>query len=133
MADADARPTVLIVEDDDELRALMAYALEQEGYQAVTAAAGVEGLDKARAQHPDVILLDMMMAGLSGSDVLAMLQEHEETHNIPVIVVSAIVDRHAKRERIEGGADDYVTKPFDLDTLLFRILVALRRTQSPPP
>lgn len=126
MSDREA-PTVLIIEDDEELRAMIAYALTLEGYRTLSAAQGIEGLESARSLHPDVILLDMMMPGLSGADVLAELQEREDTRCIPVIICSAVADRATKKLRIEGGADDYLTKPFDLDDLLLRLLVALRR------
>ena len=116
---------VLIVEDDRSLREGLAMNLKASGYSVVTAADGDDGLRAAFDEAPDLIILDIMLPGMNGLEILAELRRHQsETH---VLILSA---RDQLPDKLEGfglGADDYVTKPFDLRELLARIDARLRR------
>jgi len=114
--------TILIVEDDIYISDMIASRLEKEGYHVVKAFSGTEALLLLSAQQPDLVLLDLMLPGLSGEEVLPKIQ------NIPVIVVSAKVDVNDKVKLLLNGAADYITKPFNLEELLARLIVQLRNT-----
>ncbi len=120
---------ILVVEDDQSLRQGLRRVLERAGYQVSTAVRGQEALKIIREQPPDLVLLDLMLPGLDGTFVLK--RARQEGFQSPVIIMSA---RDRVEDKIHGlhtGADDYVTKPFDLDELLARIAVRLRRTREP--
>lgn len=115
---------LLIVEDEADLLRRLAKTLRAEGYAVDTAADGEEGLDKAQDHDYDAILLDAMLPGLDGWEVLARLRNSKTT---PVLMLTAR-DASADRVRgLDGGADDYVTKPFDLPELLARVRALIRR------
>ncbi len=117
---------VLVIDDDNELCALMSEFLASHGYQVSTASDGAEGLEAALTERPDVVILDVMMPRLNGFDVLRRLRKQS---HLPVLMVSA---RTAPEDRIQGlnvGADDYLLKPFEVGELLARIRAVLRRTQ----
>lgn len=116
--------TILIVDDDVNIRNLVAEALEREGYAVQKAASGTEALRQIAQEKPDLVLLDLMLPGLSGEAVLPDIRD------IPVIVMSAKADVADKVGLLLGGAADYVTKPFDLQELLARITVQLRKSQQ---
>ena len=116
--------TVLVVDDEERLVALLDSYLTQQGFRVVTASNGVEALDVARRERPDLIVLDWMMPGLDG---LGFLTEHRQESETPIIVLTARVDDDDKVVGLELGADDYVTKPFGLRELLARIRAVLRR------
>jgi len=121
---------ILLVDDDDLLRRSLAFSLERAGYRVQTAANAVTALAMARAESPDLILLDIAMPNLNGLDALPKFRE---SMNIPVIFITA---RQRELDEILGlelGADDYITKPFDNDVLLARIRAVLRRAQPAPP
>lgn len=121
-------PLILVIEDEPDLRAGIKHNLELEGYRVETAADGKEGLRKAQGQRPTLILLDLMLPGMPGLEVLRHLRETgQET---PVIIVSAKGQDRDKVAGLELGADDYVTKPFGLSELAARIRAVLRRTQA---
>jgi len=123
---------VLVVEDERDIAALVAYHLTREGYQVRTAATGTEGLDAARKDRPDLVVLDLMLPGLSGFEVLQELRRRPQTADLPVVVLTA---RREEVDRIRGlelGADDYLTKPFSPQELILRVGAVLRRTQAPP-
>jgi len=122
---------ILVVEDERDIAALVAYHLTKEGYRVLTAGAGPEALETAAQERPDLIILDLMLPGLSGYDVLRELRRHPEIGDVPVVVLTA---RREEPDRIRGlelGADDYVTKPFSPQELVLRIGAVLRRAQSP--
>lgn len=125
---SDTRQKILIV--DDELDALIPLkrALEAEDYQVVEASGGMEAIEKTRSNHPDILLLDLMMPGMDGTEVCKVLKEDPLTSHIPIIMLTAKGEIEDKIEGIETGADDYVTKPFDLGELKARIKMILRRT-----
>ncbi len=121
-------PLILAIEDEPDLREGIKHNLELEGYRVETAADGKEGLRKARDLRPTLILLDLMLPGMSGLDVLRTLRETgQET---PIIIVSAKGQDRDKVTGLELGADDYLTKPFGLSELAARIRAVLRRTQA---
>ncbi len=120
--------TILIVEDDRALREGLALNLRIEGYEVLTASDGNEGVRMAFESRPDLIVLDIMMPGLTGLDILEALREQGE--RVPVLILSARDTTLNKVEGLKLGADDYLTKPFDLSELLARIEVMLRRQRA---
>jgi two-component system response regulator MprA len=123
--------TVLIVDDDQKLLKMLQRTLVYEGFDVVMAADGREALAVVSAEHPDVIILDWMLPGLNGLDVLqALREEHDDT---PILMLTA---RDAVEDRVEGlesGADDYLVKPFAPAELVARVHVLLRRKRSSQP
>lgn len=115
---------ILIVEDDLPIGNMLEELLEKEGYRVSRAYSGTEALLLLSTCRPDLILLDLMLPGLSGEEVLSKIQ------NIPVIVVSAKADVQDKVNLLLGGAVDYITKPFDTKELLARITVGLRHAST---
>lgn len=111
---------ILIIDDDIYIGNVIEEALIKEGYQVSRAYSGTESLYVLTASKPDLILLDLMLPGLSGEEVLPQIK------GIPVIVVSAKIDVDDKVDLLLGGAADYITKPFEMKELLARITVALR-------
>ena len=113
--------TILIVDDDVCIGDMLQEVLAKEGYRTARAYSGTEALLYLSRSRPDLILLDLMLPGLSGEELLPLIED------IPVIVISAKSETSDKVELLLGGADDYITKPFDTDELLARIAVQLRR------
>jgi DNA-binding response OmpR family regulator len=116
---------VLIVEDDPPLRLAMTKALKAAGYEVTTAKAGDEGLEMALANPPDVVLLDVMMPGMNGYEVLAALRKHDP--DLPIVMITAKGEEADKVRGLELGADEYVVKPVGLAELQARVGAALRR------
>ena len=123
-----SRGTILIVEDDRDIRAGLADALESDGYRAATAADGKQGLALARQQPFDLILLDIMMPGLSGYDVCREIRRRDAV--TPILMLTAKGGEVDKVVGLELGADDYITKPFGVRELLARVAAALRRRRA---
>jgi two-component system phosphate regulon response regulator PhoB len=122
---------VLVVDDEPDITALVAYHLAKAGYRVSTASNGTEALRAAADQRPDVVVLDLMLPGLSGLDVLQALRKQEETRDVGVILLTA---RREEADRIRGlslGADDYLTKPFSPQELTLRVAAILRRLAAP--
>ena len=122
---------VLVVEDERDIAALVAYHLTKEGYRVRTAEAGPEALLAIQAERPDLVLLDLMLPGFSGYEVLAELRRRPEVADVPVVVLTARRDEADRVKGLELGADDYVTKPFSPRELVLRVGAVLRRAQSP--
>ncbi len=121
------QPAILVVDDEPDLRDLLAFNLQRAGCEPLTAADGVEALRVVEQRLPDLVLLDQMMPRLSGTEVLARWRRDPRTARLPVIMLTA---RAAERDQVHGlaaGADDYVVKPFSLPVLMARIQAALRR------
>ncbi|HBG08280.1 MAG: DNA-binding response regulator [Geobacteraceae bacterium GWC2_58_44] len=119
--------TVLIIEDERDLADLLAFNLEKDGYKTVIAPDGIEGLDAAARVLPDLILLDLMLPGMLGTEVCKILKKSERTSRIPVIMLTAKGEEIDKVVGFEVGADDYVVKPFSTRELLLRVKAVLRR------
>ncbi|HET9514779.1 MAG TPA: response regulator [Gemmatimonadales bacterium] len=122
---------ILVVDDEPDITALVAYHLAKAGYRVTTAASGAEALRVARNERPDVVILDLMLPGVSGYDVLSELRSRDETRDVGVILLTA---RREETDRIRGltlGADDYLTKPFSPQELTLRVAAVLRRLQAP--
>jgi DNA-binding response OmpR family regulator len=117
---------VLVVDDEPDLVLLLEEHLTHEGYDVVTATTGMQAISSARESHPDIILLDVMMPGVSGFDVCNILQDFPETATIPIIFLTAVAETKRKVMGLNLGADDYITKPFDLRELAARVQAALR-------
>lgn len=118
--------TILVVEDDDELRDLLLTQLELEGYNVFTAHNGAVALTKVQTQKPDVILMDVLMPEMSGIEATRMLKEDENTRHIPVIMVTSEDTKEDMIKGLEAGAIDYITKPFFLPELKARVKAVLR-------
>ena len=112
---------VLLVDDDPVILKLLQVNFEMEGYTVMTAADGVEGLEKARSERPDIVLLDIMMPRMDGLQVTQALKGDESTKDIPIILLSAKAQASDIQAGRDMGADDYLTKPFDPLELLERV------------
>jgi two-component system, OmpR family, phosphate regulon response regulator PhoB len=126
-ATAKGSQRILVVEDEPDIVALVAYHLAKAGYRVSTAATGTDALDVARQENPALVVLDLMLPGLSGFDVLEQLRADESTRDIAVLMLTA---RRDEPDRIRGlslGADDYLTKPFSPQELVLRVTAILRR------
>jgi len=121
---------ILVVDDALELTQLLKITLSREGYQVDTANDSLEALRKAYDLRPDLILLDIMMPGMSGLEMLARFREFSD---VPVIMLTALDKTRVKIDGLNKGADDYVTKPFDTDELKARIRALLRRAALSAP
>ncbi|AAR34428.1 MULTISPECIES: response regulator [Geobacter] len=125
--------TILIIEDERDLADLVAFNLEKEGYRTLTALDGANGLELARSQPPDLILLDLMLPGMMGMEVCKILKKSEKTAHIPVIMLTARGEEIDRVVGFEVGADDYVVKPFSTRELLLRVKAVLRRSLPDKP
>ncbi len=119
------KPLVLIVDDEPQIRRLLTVTLEANGYRVLPAINGQEGLVLAAQHRPAVVILDIGLPDLSGKEVLNRLREWS---NAPVIILSVQGDEKGKVAALDAGADDYITKPFNMDELLARLRVALRHS-----
>lgn len=128
-AETDHPPKVLIVDDEAEARSALGEFLQGQGFVIHEAADGEEALAKAFTEKPDVMLLDLRLPKLDGYQVCQTLKGNPITSGIPIIMVTALNTTPQKVKGIEYGADDYVTKPFDLEELFARIKMVLRRAQ----
>jgi DNA-binding response OmpR family regulator len=120
------RPLVLVVDDQVEITKLVSLSLEAEGFRVLTARDGQQALAQLADSNPDVLLLDIMMPGMSGIDVLREVRDH---HPVPVILLSARSSTASVSEGLDLGADDYVTKPFHPSELGARIRAVMRRSR----
>ena len=123
-------PEILIIEDERPIAELLKYSLEREGYQVRMAHTGADGLAAIAAKTPDLILLDLMLPDMDG---LSICRQVTEQRRAPIIIVSAKNDQVDKIIGLEYGADDYITKPFDIREVLLRIQSVLRRGGSASP
>ena len=118
---------ILIIEDEPDIIELSTFNLEKHAYVVSSARNGEAGLEKTRKIGPDLILLDLMLPGIHGLDVLRILKSDKDTHNIPIIITSALGEEENIVRGLETGADDYITKPFSSVILLARVKAVLRR------
>ena len=121
---------VLVVDDEPDIVALVAYHLAKAGYRVATASSGTDALESARRERPAIIVLDLMLPGMSGYEVLEQLRANEATRDVAVLMLTA---RREEADRIQGlslGADDYLTKPFSPQELVLRVGAILRRLSA---
>jgi two-component system phosphate regulon response regulator PhoB len=122
-----AMAKILVVEDEPDLRQVLDYNLAQVGHDVLLAGTGREGLELARQHRPDLILLDLMLPDLAGTEVCKSLRDTPTTRSIPVVMVTAKGEEIDRVVGFELGADDYIVKPFSVRELLLRIQAVLRR------
>ena len=121
------KPVVLVADDDDDIRDLVAFRLDRAGYEVLRAGDGQQALDLAREHRPDLAVLDVMMPKLTGYDVTRELRADAATSGIPVILLTARVQEADVARGFEAGADDYVKKPFSPQELKARVQAVLGR------
>jgi two-component system, OmpR family, phosphate regulon response regulator PhoB len=124
---------VLVIEDEKDLAELLAFNLEKEGYAAQCVHDGKQGLEIAATELPDLILLDLMLPGLLGTEVCKALRKDKRTTLIPVIMITAKGDEIDRVVGFEVGADDYIVKPFSMREVMLRIKSVLRRFEHEAP
>jgi len=120
----------LIIEDEKDIVRMLDYNLKKEGFRVFAANNGEDGLDKARKEHPDLILLDLMLPEMGGLEVCKAVKNDTKTAAIPIIILTARAQEADKIVGLELGADDYVTKPFSPRELIARIKAVLRRVKE---
>ncbi|MFN8611132.1 MAG: response regulator transcription factor [Vulcanimicrobiota bacterium] len=130
---------ILIIDDEKNIVEALRYNLNREGFETLFSLDGLEGLELARTQLPDLIISDWMLPGLTGLELCRRLSTQEETKHIPIILLTVRSDETDKVLGLEMGAHDYVTKPFSTREMVARVKAALRRQetlsarQAPPP
>ena len=127
----ESKKKVLIVEDERNIVDILRFNLQREGYLTAEAYDGEDGLNKARSENPDLILLDVMLPKMIGFDVCRTLRA--EGNNVPVIILTAREEEADKVLGLEIGADDYITKPFSMRELIARVAANIRRTAMSAP
>ena len=125
-----SHPLVLVIEDEPDLRNLLDRQLDRAGYRVLLAEDGLEGLEAASRESVDLVLLDLMLPHLDGLEVCRRLKRDVRTSRLPVIMLTAKGEPVDRIVGLELGADDYITKPFNLRELLLRIAAVLRRSQG---
>lgn len=123
---------ILVVDDEPDITALVAYHLAKEGYRVTTAGTGADALRSAREERPDLVVLDLMLPGHSGFEVLAELRRRDETRDVGVLLLTARKDEPDRIKGLSLGADDYLAKPFSPKELVLRVGAILRRLAAPP-
>jgi len=125
-----AKATILVVEDENDIRDLLAFTLSREGFVVLQADSGPTALEQARSKQPDLILLDLMLPGMDGLSVYKLLQRESSTSCIPVIMLTAKGEEIDRIVGLEIGAADYIVKPFSLREVILRIRAALGRGEK---
>ena len=124
---------ILVVEDEPDIAALVAYQLAHAGFQVRTANSGHEAMRAIESETPDLVILDLMIPEISGKDLLRMLRSRRETEQIPVIILTARGEEHDRVQGFELGADDYIPKPFSPKEMVLRVKAVLRRAEPSRP
>jgi two-component system, cell cycle response regulator DivK len=124
-------PKILLVEDDEMNRDMLARRLERRGYQVVIAVDGGQGLMLARSEAPDLILMDMSLPGLDGWEATRQLKAVPTTHAIPILALTAHAMASDRQKAVEAGCDDYDTKPIEFPRLLGKIQTLLAQEETP--
>jgi two-component system phosphate regulon response regulator PhoB len=125
-----ASSLVLVVEDEKDLAELVLFNLEKAGYETLSARSGDEALTLTRTRTPDLVLLDLMLPGIPGTEVCRQLKSTARTRHVPVIMVTARSEEVDRVVGFELGADDFVTKPFSMRELVLRVRAVLRRGEN---
>lgn len=126
------RRRILVVDDEQDILSLLEYNLGNAGFSVVTAGDGPEGLDAAKRVRPDLVILDIMLPNMDGTDVLKMLKRDPSTVSIPVIMLTAKGEELDRIIGLELGADDYIVKPFSPKEVLLRVNAVLRKGLNVP-
>lgn len=124
---------ILVIDDEEDIRELIRYNLQKEGFKVIGAASGEEGLTLVKNARPDLVILDLMLPGVGGLMVCRQLKGDAALKDIPIIMVSALGDEPTIVSGLELGADDYISKPFSPKVLVARVKSVLRRGKSPQP
>ena len=127
-----SKPLVLVVEDEAALATMLRYNLEKQGFRVEEAADGQEALTRIAETQPDLVLLDWMLPQMSGIEVCRQIRRRSSTRDLPVIMVTARTEDQDAVRGLNTGADDYITKPFSMESLLARMRALLRRTNAVP-
>lgn len=128
-----AKERILVVDDEEDILELVRFNLAREGYDIICATSGEETLEIARKEHPDLLVLDLMLPGIDGLEVAKILKNDVNTKGIPIIMLTAKGEEADIVTGLELGADDYVTKPFSPRILVARVRAALRRKVKDSP
>ena len=128
-----AKPTILIIEDERSLLEILSYNLTNEGFEVLTASDGQEGLRRAKASLPDVVVLDLMLPIIDGLQVCRQLRSDPKTQTVRILMLTAKSEEVDEIVGFNMGADDYVAKPFKIKPLISRIKALLRRPSGEPP
>ena len=123
---------IIVVDDEENIRELVKYNLDREGYRVTTVGSGEDALQQARSQVPDLIILDLMLPGIDGLDVCREIKTDPKTAHIAIVMLTVKGEESDIVIGLELGADDYITKPFSPKVLLARIKAVLRRRQREP-
>lgn len=126
-------PAILIVEDERDVQTLIDFNLKAEGFETLRASSGEEALAWLRARVPDLVLLDLMLPDVQGTELCRRIKADARTSGVPIIILTARGDEVDRIVGFELGADDYVTKPFSVRELLLRVRAVLRRASGPAP
>ncbi|MFQ5675413.1 MAG: response regulator transcription factor [bacterium] len=122
-----AKETILIVEDEQDILDLVRHHLEDEGFKTQTAVSGDQALERIEQSQPDLIVLDLMLPGMIGTEVCKVLKQQDETRDIPIVMLTAKSEEIDRVVGFELGADDYITKPFSPRELVLRVKAILKR------
>src|ERR1700723_503987 len=126
------KPLVLVVEDEAALATMLRYNLEKQGFRVEEAGDGQEALTRIAETQPDLVLLDWMLPVMSGIEVCRQIRRRGPTRDLPVIMLTARTEDQDMVRGLNTGADDYITKPFNVDALLARMRALLRRSNAVP-
>jgi two-component system, OmpR family, alkaline phosphatase synthesis response regulator PhoP len=124
---------ILVVDDEEDILELVRFNLSKEGYRVTCAVTGESAVEIARSEHPDLLVLDLMLPGMDGLEVAKFLKNNPETQNLPIVMLTAKGEESDVVTGLELGADDYVTKPFSPKILAARIKAVLRRKSAGSP
>jgi two-component system alkaline phosphatase synthesis response regulator PhoP len=127
-----SKEQILIIEDDENIQELVSYNLVKEGFRTIGALSGEDGLKKMKKDPVDLVILDLMLPGMDGFDVVKALKKNEETRLIPIIMLTAKGEEPDVVAGLEIGADDYIVKPFSPKILIARMKAVLRRKSVKP-
>jgi len=122
------QPLILIIEDEDAIVTLLRYNLEREGFQVAVARDGEEGLAALAEHRPDLAVIDWMLPYISGLELCRQIRRRPETHNLPIIMLTARGEEADRVRGLDAGADDYVSKPFSTNEFVARVRSVLRRS-----
>ncbi len=132
---ADDVPVILLVDDEEDILDLLQYNLEQEGFEVIRATGGLEALEKARAENPALIVLDIMMPGMDGIEVCRRLRRDAHLRTLPVIMLTAKTEEEEQVRGLDIGADIYIGKPVSVPVFISQVKALLRttrRSETPP-